>query len=332
MYRQGQIKVDNYYEFENLRGHENFDPVLVPRTKYSKMDENILVVEAKLGQSRIRYLNAYGVQENGSISDKMEFFSLLDQEIENAFSNNCFVCLQMDANGKLGNEIITGDPNVISPNGRLLLELISRKSLVIVNATDKCFGTITRMRVKGQITEQSVLDYFVVCHELYNLVVSMLVDEERKYILTRFYKRNGIIKVIESDHNILILNISWDVKVKKERTEIFNLRNKKCQEEFFNSTNNTDVLSKCLNNRNVVTGGKLWLKSVKTLILKSFRKIRLTNQEKKSKVQNLLTKRKEMPKGSVDKEIKKEICRRNKKNNYKTNWWYVRHIWKHEQS
>ena len=137
LYRQGQIKVDNYNIFENLRGqseggglltmvHENFDPVLVPRTKSSKMDENILVVEAKLGRSRIRYLNAYGVQENGSISDKMEFFSLLDQEIENAFSNNCFVCLQMDANGKLGNEIITVDPNVISPNGRLLLELISR--------------------------------------------------------------------------------------------------------------------------------------------------------------------------------------------------------------
>ena len=69
--------------------HENFNPVLVPRTKSSKVDENILVVEAKLGRSRIRYLNAYGVQENGSISDKMEFFSLLeDQEIENAFSNN----------------------------------------------------------------------------------------------------------------------------------------------------------------------------------------------------------------------------------------------------
>ena len=120
--------------------------------------------------------------------------------------------------------------------------------------------------------------------------------------------------MIESDHNILILNIScpWDVKVKKERTEIFNLRNKKCQEEFFNNTNNTDVLSKCLNNRNVVTGGKLWLKSVKNLILKSFRKIRLTNQENKSKVQNLLSKRKEMSKGSVDEEITEEICKRNK--------------------
>ena len=95
--------------------HENFEPVLVPRKKTSKMDENILVVEAKLGISRIRYLNAYGVQENSSISDKIEFFSILDQEIENAFSTNCFMCLQMDANGKLGNEIITGDPNEISP-------------------------------------------------------------------------------------------------------------------------------------------------------------------------------------------------------------------------
>ena len=125
LYRQGQIKIDNYCVFENLRGqseggglltmvHENFEPVLVPRKKTSKMDENILVVEAKLGISRIRYLNAYG-----SISNKIEFFSILDQEIDNAFSSNCFMCLQMDANGKLGNEIIAGDPYEISPTVRI---------------------------------------------------------------------------------------------------------------------------------------------------------------------------------------------------------------------
>ena len=99
------------------------------------MDENFLVVEAKLGRSKVRYFNAYLVQESASSSDKMEFlfYSIMDEEIENAFNNNCLVCVQLDANGKLGNEIIRGDPNEISPNGRLLLDLINRKSLIVVS-------------------------------------------------------------------------------------------------------------------------------------------------------------------------------------------------------
>ena len=59
LYKNGQIKVENYSVFENLRGqseggglltmvHENFEPVLVPSKHSSKMNENILVVEAKL--------------------------------------------------------------------------------------------------------------------------------------------------------------------------------------------------------------------------------------------------------------------------------------------
>ena len=323
LYRKGQIKLDNYSVFENIRGqseggglltmvHENFEPMLIPRTKSSKMEENFLVVEAKLGKSKVRYLNAYGVQENASSSDKMEFYSILDEEVENAFNNNCLVCVQLDANGKLGNEIINGDPNEISPNGRLLLDLINRKSLVVVNSTDKCNGIITRMKVKAQSTERSVLDYFIVCQEFYSLVISLLVDEERTHILTRFYKRNGVVRVVESDHNLLVLNVScpWEGKVKKERIEIFNLRNKKYQKDFFNVTNETNVLSQSLENRNVMSGGKQWLKSLKTLIHQNFKKIRLTNKDSTNKIQELLSKRKDI---SNDKQITEEICLRNKK-------------------
>ena len=177
----------------------------------------------------------------------------------------------------------------MSPNGRLLFELISRKSLVIVNATDKCNGVITRSRVKGRTTELAVLDYFIVCQTFYSQVTSMVVDEERKHVLERFYKRDGFVKVVKSDHNILLLNISipWNVKVKKDRIEIFNLRNKKCQEEFFHQTNNSQVLSICLENRDVQTGGKHWLKALKTFIHKSFRKIRINN-DKGCEVQKLM--------------------------------------------
>ena len=38
------------------------------------MSENVLVVESIIGRSRVRYINAYGVQESSSIQEKMEFF------------------------------------------------------------------------------------------------------------------------------------------------------------------------------------------------------------------------------------------------------------------
>ena len=84
--------MDNYCVFENLRGHseggglltmvhENFEPVLIPSAE-STVNQNILVVEANLGKSRVRYINAYGVQENSTNKEKMEFYSSLDQEIK----------------------------------------------------------------------------------------------------------------------------------------------------------------------------------------------------------------------------------------------------------
>ena len=126
IYKKGKIKMDNYCIFESVRGegeggglltmvHENFDPVLIPNSNSAQICTNVLVVEASLGKARIRYINGYGVQETAPIGEKMEFLTSLDQEIENSFSNNCFVCIQMDGNGKFGKDVITGDPHEISP-------------------------------------------------------------------------------------------------------------------------------------------------------------------------------------------------------------------------
>ena len=90
--------------------------------------------------------------------------------------------------------------------------------------------------------------------------------------MKRFYKYKGLTKVVESDHNVQILEVScpWDVKVLKPKTEIFNLRNKNCQQEFFLNTNNSNLLSQSIENRNIITAGKNWMKCMKTMIIKSF--------------------------------------------------------------
>ena len=78
----------------------------------------------------------HSVQECASIEDKSEFYSVLEEEI----------VLTVDANEKLGNQIIKEAPHEMSSNGRLLFSLVERLNLVIVNSTMKCHGTITRMK------------------------------------------------------------------------------------------------------------------------------------------------------------------------------------------
>ena len=100
---------------------------------------------------------------------KVVFYSGLDGEIQAAIDSEHYICVQLDGNGKFGSSIIKGDPHQMSNNGKLLLDLITRKNLILVNSTEKCEGTITRSKVVGGKTEQSVIDFFFVCQNLFQL-------------------------------------------------------------------------------------------------------------------------------------------------------------------
>ena len=52
----------------------------------------------------------------------------------------------MDANSKVGETVIENDPCSMTDNGRVLLDILERHDLLIVNATEKCKGLITRHR------------------------------------------------------------------------------------------------------------------------------------------------------------------------------------------
>ena len=82
--------------------------------------------------------------------------------------------------------------------------------------------------------------------------------------------------------------------------------------DFYQHTNNSQVLAKSLENRNVIMGGKQWLKSLKTVIHQNFRKIRVRNTEQNNEVQNLLSKRGNISHGLNDEEIAEKICEQNK--------------------
>ena len=129
----------------------------------------------------------------------------------------------------------------------------------------------------------------------------MKIDDQRKLVLTKRTKVRGQVRVTESDHNPIYLevNIPWEVKVKKTRLEVFNLRNVECQARYFEYTNNSDFLTHSLVSKDIRVGGKLWLKNMKFIITENFRKIRLNwKNQNDVKIQELFNKRNELIKNS----------------------------------
>ena len=98
--------------------------------------------------------------------------------------------IELDANSKLGSNIIPGDPcQQPSENGKLLLELLEQHpNLTLLNKTNLCEGTITRSRTANNMLEESVIDFVMISDDLIPLVQSMLIYEDRKHSLTRFRK------------------------------------------------------------------------------------------------------------------------------------------------
>ena len=115
-------------------------------------EAEVLTVQLEIDHIKIRIINGYGPQEDDSLQNKMNFWLALDEEILSAKSENCMILIQMDANAKVGRDIIGADPNNITDsNGRQLLALASRYGLQILNADAKCRGSITRCRMSKKM-------------------------------------------------------------------------------------------------------------------------------------------------------------------------------------
>ena len=120
----------------------------------------------------------------------------------NAKDNDCLVIVELDA--KVGKEVIKDDPNQMSNNGKLMLDVIERQNLHIANSCDLCEGTITRERRVGEKSEKSIIDYIIICDKMKRFLTAMTIDDRRDYVLSRYMKTKTGTKTITSDHNILI--------------------------------------------------------------------------------------------------------------------------------
>ena len=111
------------------------------------------MVEGEISDKKVRFINGYGPQETQKDDIRNEFFNRLDEEVKCAKIAGTAICIELDANSKLGCDIIPGDPDPKSKNGKLLEKVILENDLVVVNGSDICQGTITRFRKTINKTE-----------------------------------------------------------------------------------------------------------------------------------------------------------------------------------
>ena len=282
--RKNQIKIKDYIMFEHMRKdkgggglltavHKSLKPVSI-----SEEDETeVLVVQGNIENLKIRFINGYGPQEKETDEVKAKFFNQIDLEVKSCKMSGALVCMEMDANSKLGSQVIAGDPeNEQSKNGELLMKVVEENDLVVVNGTDLCEGTITRYRKTINGEEKAVIDFFIVCRKFLKLIIKMEVDDKRVHTLTKFSNKRGDKNIKKSDHNILslLINSNWTTLLKDgaDRIEIYNYKNKEDFERFKEETEHNLDLKNCFEetNEDLNVSADRWLSIVNRLIQKSF--------------------------------------------------------------
>ena len=182
-------------------------------------ETEVISVLVVVGEIQIRVIVGYGPQENVSKDKKEKFWDFLEKEVIQAESEEQGVIIQIDGNLHAGSGLIENDPNPQNQNGKLFLDFLRRnKTLSVVNSMSICEGTITRQRTLETRMERAVLDFFIVNEKLNPFLKRMIVDEKREFTLGNYAQINKNNRVIETDHNGLILDFGFGIKVFWEKT------------------------------------------------------------------------------------------------------------------
>ena len=306
---EGTLKLDSFTIFELTRESRDgggglalgvvneLCPVLVRKGNDNVEVFSINIFVKSMG---IRCCIAYGCQETSNVEKKNNFWNFIEEEVNSAKSAGFGFILHFDGNLWAGSKIIPGDPRQQNNNGKLFQKFLERnKALNVVNALPICEGLITRKRMKNGDEEKSVLDFFVVCSRVLPFVTKMVIDEDKKYILTNYKNAKNGGKAIETDHFTQYMDIKLQyISEKPQRREIFNFKNKKSQEKFRAITSNTKQFSDCFkNNLSFENQINKWRQVLNSQCQKAFKKIRINKRKEKplnEKLAKLVDKRNQL--------------------------------------
>ena len=310
--KQGRIKTENsklYDIFELVRKDKHGGGLAIGVVKdlepvwISEGDDEIelLVVEIRITDMKIRCICGYGPQEKDSQERKLNFWARLSEEVKLSQDDDSGIIIQMDGNLWAGKEIIKEDPNDCNNNGKHFKQFLAKHSdLTVVNSLEICEGKITRRRITKKKKEEAILDFFIVCKKIAAFLNKMIIDEDKQFPLTR-YTKNG---EKHSDHNTMILYIDIEYCLKKpDRREFFNFKNTECQAAFFQKTEHFSLLTECFssNDKSIEIQSNQWFNTLKSYFHECFRKIRCKNNySSKNPIVKLLEER-----SSIIQKIKK---------------------------
>ena len=289
---EGRLRLENYIVFEKIRQDRNggglaigcikdLNPIWV---REGEGDIEALSVEISVKNLKIRCCVAYGFQENENIEKKNNFWKYLDEEALIAKNAGSGLIIQMDGNLWAGRQIIPNDPRQQNRNGKLFEEFLFRNShLSVVNALDICEGVITRTRK----SEESILDFFVVCNLVLPHVTKMVIDEENKYVLTNFKGK----KAKNSDHATEYMDVNLNILSEKPKRKVmWNFKNKSAQEKFKKLTSETNDFSHCFDNDlSVIDQIDKWRTIFNLNVQKAFRRIRITKRNRTKTISPVLS-------------------------------------------
>ena len=315
---KGKIKVDNFEIFEAIRNKAKggtaigilkaLKPFLIK--EYSEEFE-LLVVQFMAGKKYIRIITGYGPQENRPETERMSFFLALEEEIVKAEMAGKAVIIELDANSKLGPQLVPGDKHPQSENGRILSEIIRRHGLILGNSLQQCKGLITRRRVTRNSIEESIIDFILFSEDLRHQIDEIVIDDKREHVLTKIVKKKNSVEKVESDHHPIItkLKLTWNKTDDKSRVELYNLKNEACQAAFKMETSaqfnnhNLSAIIETEDDLNTVT--KKFIKKLENVIKRCFKKVRI--KEKKFDEKDVLYKRWKDLKSKTDVKSKAEL-------------------------
>ena len=166
--------------------------------KIGEQDSEIMWIQYRQKNIKDLYICIYyGKQESRTPKEDIEKeMSSLETDILQIKEEGGEIILMVDFNIK----IVQGS----SRDSMLLNKVVEDCNLVVLNKTDKCQGTWTRVNTKNE-KEMSVIDYIITTNEMYNNVKDMIIDKEGCY---KVKGKN------ESDHNTIILNTEVPIKLK----------------------------------------------------------------------------------------------------------------------
>jgi len=304
--KKGKLEVENYDIYEAIRNkegggtvigvHKTLEPILIEEVS----DEiELLVVEIKIEDKKIRVISGYGPQESWSVELRMKFFRALEEEVVKAEMAGRSVLISFDANSKMGSKHIPGDPHEMSDNGKIMEGLLARHALIVANGLEgKVKGVITRERSTAERKERSAIDLVCLSRDLAEETNSVIIDEDKKYALEKIEKTKKGVKITKSDHNAIITRFKCARNAKQEirRIETFNLKNKEAQKAFKELTSEKGILTSKVNKEDDINmATKKFLKRLNGCIQQTFRKIRIKGESREENViSELLDKRRRL--------------------------------------